>query len=145
MPTLSRSARQDLPQPKLRVIPIYVCDNHYHSDAGEDRYKSLCFIVDGFALAFFVFGLLFVGDSFYRGRPFPFWSMAFSAFFAFSMFLTWIAFRPNSLQRAVQIVGFDPGMQNFLLVFKDKSYREKVIQDNPMTTELVTWIVKPGS
>ncbi|MBE0526989.1 MAG: hypothetical protein IH631_08610, partial [Candidatus Thorarchaeota archaeon] len=84
-------------------------------------------------------------DAFYRGRPIPFWSMASSAFFAFSMFLTWLAFRPNALQRAVRIVGFDPGLQHILLVFKDKSYRDTVIQDNPMSTELVSWIVKPDS
>ena len=137
--------RQELPQPKLRVLPLYVCDNHYYTDEGVDRYKSCCFIVDGFAMAFLLFGLMFLGDSFYRGRPIPFWSMVFSAFFAISMILTWIAFRPNALQRAVQIVGFDPGMQNILLVFKDKSYRESVIKDNPMTTELVSWIVKPGN
>ena len=71
--------------------------------------------------------------------------MAFTAFFGFSLFLTWIAFRPNALQRAVKIIGFDPGMQNILLVFKDEMYRETVIQDNPMASELVSWIVKPGS
>ena len=145
MPTLSTSARPSLPTPKLKVLPIYVCENHYHTDEGEDRYKSLCFIVDGLAMAFFVFGLFFLGDSFYRGRPIPFWSMAFSAFFGLSLFLTWIAFRPNALQRAVKIVGCDSGMQNILLVFKNKSYRDLIIQDNPMTSELVSWIVKPGS
>ncbi|MFW9843019.1 MAG: hypothetical protein ACFFEV_00405, partial [Candidatus Thorarchaeota archaeon] len=142
--TASARIRRKLPQPKLRVLPIYVCEDHYHSDAGEDRYKSCCFIVDGLAMAFFVFGLFFLGDAFYRGRPLPFWSVAFSAFFAGSLFLTWIAFRPNALQRAVQIIGFDAGMQNILLVFKDKSYREQVIEDNPMSTELVSWIVRPS-
>jgi hypothetical protein len=137
--------RQKLPQPKLRVIPIYVCENHYYTDTGVERYKTCCFIVDGFTMAFFFFGLMFLGDAFYRGRPIPFWSIAFSAFFAISMFLSWIAFRPNALQRAVKIIGFDPGLQNILLVFKDKSYRDTVIQDNPMSTELVSWIVKPGS
>ncbi|MHA1287243.1 MAG: hypothetical protein ACTSPB_07535, partial [Candidatus Thorarchaeota archaeon] len=127
------------------VVPIYVCENHYYTDTGVERYKTCCFVVDGFTLAFFVFGLLFLGDSFYRGRPIPFWTMAFSAMFAISLFLTWIAFRPNALQRAVQILGFDPGLQNILLVFKDKSYRDMVIQENPMSTELVSWIVKPGS
>lgn len=137
--------RAKLPQPKLRVIPIYVCEDHYHTDTGVERYKSCCFIVDGLAMAFFFFGLLFLGDAFHRGIPIPFWSMAFSAMFALSIFLTWIVFRPNALQRAVQILGFDPGLQNILLVFKDKSYRDMVIQENPMSTELVSWIVKPGS
>lgn len=144
-PSLSIPARRSLPQPKLRVLPIYVCEDHYHTDEGVDRYRTCCFIVDGFAMAFFFFGLMFLGDSFYRGRPIPFWSVAFFVFFASTMLLTWVAFRPNALQRAVKIVGFDPGMQNILLVFKDKSYRETVIRDNPMATELVSWIVKPGS
>ena len=145
VPTLSVSARRKLPAPKLKVLPIYACEEHYHTDEGEDRYKSLCFIVDGLFLTFFVFGLLLLGDAFSRGRPIPFWSLAFSAFFAGSMFLTWIAFRPNALQRAVQILGYDAGMQNILIAFKNKSYRDLIIQENPMTTELVSWIVKPSS
>jgi hypothetical protein len=127
------------------VVPIYVCENHYYTDIGVERYKICCFIVDGFAMAFFIFGLMFVGDAFYRGRPLSFWSVMFSAFFVSSLFLTWIAFRPNALQRAVQIVGFDSGLQNILLVFKDRAYRDTVIQDNPLSTELVSWIVKPRS
>ena len=94
-------------------------------------------------MAFFLFGLMFLGDAFYRGRPIPFWSVVFGVFFGLSMFLTWFAFRPNALERAVQILGFDPGMQNVLVVFKSQSYRETVIQDNPMSSELVSWIVKP--
>ena len=136
--------RQKLPQPKTRVVPLYVCDDHYYTDSGVERYKTCCFIVDGFAMAFFFFGLMFLGDAFYRGRPIPFWSMVFAAFFAGSLFLTYIAFRPNALERAVQIIGYDAGIQNILIVFKDKSYRDKVIQDNPMSTDLVSWIVKPG-
>lgn len=139
------SARPSLPAPKLKVLPIYVCENHYHTDDGEDRYKSLCFIVDGFAMVFLFFGLMFLGDSFYRGRPIPFWSLAFSAFFAGSLFLTWIAFRPNALQKAVKIIGFDAGFQNVLIAFKDKSYRDLIIKENPMSSELVSWIVKPSS
>ena len=96
-------------------------------------------------MAFFAFGLMMLGDAFHRGRPAPFWSIVFAAFFGLSLLLTWVAFRPNALQRAVQILGFDPGMQNILLVFKSKSYREKVIQDNPMSSELVSWIVRPSS
>lgn len=134
-----------IPQPKMRVLRIFVCEGHYDTDEGEDRYKSFCFIIDGFAMAFFFFGLLFLGDAFSRGRPLPFWSVAFSVLFAVSLFFTWIAFRPKALQRAVQIVGFDSSMQNVLLAFKNKSYQEAVIQENPMASELISWIVKPGS
>jgi len=136
---------KQFPQSKMRILPIFVCEDHYHTDEGEERYKSCCIITDGFAMAFFFFGLLFLGDAFSRGRPLSFWSVAFFSFFAGSIFLTWIAFRPNALQRAFQIVGFDGGMQNVLIAFKDKSYRDLIIQENPMSTELVSWIVKPGS
>ena len=133
------------PQPKLRVLPIFVCEDHDYTDDGEERYKSFCIIINGFAMTFFVFGLFFLGDAFSRGRPLPFWSVAFSALFAASLFFAWITFRPNALQRAVKIVGFDSSMQNVLLAFKEKSYQETVIQENPMASELVSWIVKPGS
>ncbi len=134
-----------IPQPQMRALRFFVCEDHYDTDEGEDRYKSFCLIINGFALAFFFFGLLFLGDAFSRGRPIPFWSVAFSVLLAISLFFSWIAFRPKALQRAVQIVGFDSSMQNVLLAFKDKSYQDAIIQENPMNAELVSWIVKPGS
>jgi len=134
-----------IPQPKMRALRFFVCEDHYDTDEGEDRYKSFCLIIDGFTMAFFFFGLLFLGDAFSRGRPIPFWSVAFSVLFAISLFASWIAFRPKALQRAVKIVGFDSSMQNVLLAFENKSYQEAVIRENPMTSELVSWIVKPGS
>ena len=134
-----------IPQPKMRALRFFVCEDHYDTDEGEDRYKSCCLIIDGFAMAFFFFGLLFLGDAFSRGRPLPFWSVAFSVLFAISLFATRIAFRPKALQRAVKIVGFDSSMQNILLAFENKSYQEAVIRENPMASELISWITKPGS
>ena len=134
-----------VPQPKMQVLRFFVCEDHYDTAEGEDRYKSFCLIIDGFTMAFFFFGLLFLGDAFSRGRPLPFWSVAFSVLFAISLFFSWIAFRPKALQRAVKIVGFDSSMQNVLLAFENKSYQEAVIQENPMASELVSWIIKPGS
>ena len=131
--------------PKMWALRFFVCEDHYDTDEGEDRYKSFCLIIDGFTMAFFFFGLLFLGDAFSRGRPIPFWSVAFSVLFAISLFASWIAFRPKALQRAVQIVGFDSSMQNVLLAFENKSYQEAVLQENPMTSELISWITKPGS
>ncbi len=131
--------------PEMRNLRIFVCEDHYDTDEGEDRYKSLCFIIDGFTMFLFFFGLLFLGDAFSRGRPLPLWSVAFSVLFAISLFASWIAFRPKALQRAVKIVGFDSSMQNVLLAFENKSYQEAVLQENPMASELISWIIKPGS
>lgn len=135
--------RQGLPNPKTKTLSIYTCDNHYFSDEGHERYKTLCIIVDGFAMVFLFFGLLFVGDSISRGRSVTIWSVAFFAFFVLSMILSWLAFRPNPIERAVRIMGFDAGMQNVILVFQNKTYRDAVIEENPLTSELVSWIARP--
>ncbi len=137
--------RHGIPESKLKILPIYTCDNHYFSDEGHERYKSLCIIIDGFAMAFLFFALIFIGDSIARGQSITIWSMIFISFFALSMFLSRIAFRPNIVERAVKIIGFDPGMQNVILEFSNKAYRDAVIEANPMTSELVSWIVKPGN
>ncbi len=144
-PYLRRAQQFPQPQSKLQVLRIFVCEDHYDTDEGEDRYKSFCFIIDGLAMTSFFFGLLFLGDAYSRGKPLPFWSVAFSVLFAISLFFTWIAFRPKALQRAVKIVGFDSSMQNVLLDLKNKSYQEAILQENPMASELISWIVKPGS
>jgi len=134
--------RNGIPQPDLRVLPIKVCDEHYYTDAGEDRYKSLCLIVDGLAMAFMFFGLVFLGDSLSRGRAISPWVSVFATIFALSMVITAIAFRPNALARSVKIIGFDSGMQNILLAFKNASYRDEFIKENSMHSELVSWILK---
>lgn len=134
--------RNGIPQPDLRVLPIKVCDEHYYTDAGEDRYKSLCLIVDGLAMAFMFFGLVFLGDSLSRGRAISPWVSVFATIFALSMVITAIAFRPNALARSVKIIGFDSGMQNILLAFKNASYRDEFINENSMHSELVSWILK---
>ena len=129
--------------PKTKVLPIYTCENHEFSDDDHVRSRTLCLIIDGFSMAFLLFGLLFIGDAFARGGSISVWSISFIAFFSVSMLFSWIAFRPNSVERAVHIIGFDSGMQNVILEFGNKAYRDAVIQENPMTSELITWIVKP--
>ena len=134
--------RQGIPQPNLKVLPILVCADHYYTDEGEDRYKSLCLIVDGLAMAFMFFGLLLLGDSISRGRSISPWVITFTVIFAISLVATAIAFRSNVLAGAVKIVGFDAGMQNVLLAFKNGMYREEFVKENPLNSELVSWIVK---
>ena len=130
------------PQVNLKVLPIQVCDDHYYTDEDEDRYKSLCLIVDGLTMTFMLFALLFLGDSISRGRAISPWVSIFTAIFVLSMIITAIAFRPNALARAVKIIGFDAGMQNILLAFKSASYRDEFIKENAMHSELVRWVLK---
>jgi hypothetical protein len=133
---------QGITTPNFNVLQINVCEKHYYSDEGEERYKILCLIIDGLAMAFMFFGLLFLGDSISRARAVSPWVAIFTAIFATSMFMTAIAFRPNIIARAVKIIGFDAGMQNVLLAFKSNSYRDEFIKENSMHSELVRWILK---
>ncbi|MBN2230706.1 MAG: hypothetical protein JW779_14045 [Candidatus Thorarchaeota archaeon] len=134
--------RQGIITPNLNVLQINVCEKHYYSDEGEYRYKSLCLVTDGLAIAFMVFGLMFIGDAISRSRAIPFWAMIFIYFFILSMIASAIAFRPNKLLRSVRIIGFDPGMQYVLLAFENPSYREVFLKENPMNSELVSWVLK---
>jgi hypothetical protein len=61
------------------------------------------------------------------------------------MGLTTIAFQPNALAKAVNIVGFDLGMQNVMIAFKSPKYQNEFMEANQMTAELVSWILKADS
>ena len=129
-------------QHEMRVLPVQVCDDHEDPDAGTDRFQTLCIVVDGLLLGFLFFGLLFLGDRISRGQSLTLWPFLFIGLFVIAMGLTAIAFMPNALARAVRIVGFDAGMQHVMIAFKSAAYRDEFMQENQMTAELVSWIMK---
>lgn len=120
---------------------VPVCDCHNYIDEAEWRYKTLCLISDGLCGVAAVFAYLVLGWTLWHNYPIPLWVMGMIALFAVFMVLTKLAFRPNPFQRSFSIVGFDAGVQNVLFKFKSKSYRRAFIKQNPMTSELINWIV----
>ncbi len=128
--------------PEMKVFPVQVCEDHANPDAGSDRPQTLCLVVDGFLLGFLIFGLLFMGNQISRGQPISIWPILTIGLFAIAMLLSLVAFMPNALAKAVQIVGFDAGMQNVLIAFKNPVYRVEFMKLNQMTAELVSWIMK---
>lgn len=127
---------------EMKVLPIQVCEDHSHPDDGTDRYQTLCLIVDGLLMALMIISFLIIGDRISRTRPIPFWSYLYIVLFVVAILLTKIAFRPNVLERAVRIIGFDPGMQHVLLWFRRTEYREQFLLENQMNAELVNWIMR---
>ncbi|MFW9962445.1 MAG: hypothetical protein ACFFCX_02715 [Candidatus Sifarchaeia archaeon] len=127
---------------EMKVLPIHVCEDHANPDDGTERYQSLCLIVDGFLMAFVAFSLLFIGDRISRSRPIDSWPILYIGLFGIALILTSIAFRPNVVEKAVRIIGFDPGMQNVLLAFNRSDYREQFMHENQMNAELVSWILR---
>jgi len=134
--------RQGHKRSGLKVLPLFVCENHADPDSGTDRYQSLCIVVDGILMAFVFFSLLVIGDSISRARTIPFWAFLYIGLLGTALLLTALAFRPNVLERAVRIVGFDLGMQNVLIAFNNPRYRDEFMNQNQMTAELVTWIMR---
>ncbi len=131
--------------PETKLLPVQVCDDHEDPDAGTDRFQTLCIVVDGLLLGFLFFGLLFLGDRISRGQSLTLWPFLSIGLFAIAMGLTKIAFMPNALARAVRIVGFDAGMHHVMIAFKSAAYRDEFMQENQMTAELVSWIMKADS
>ena len=129
-------------QPEMKVLLVHVCEEHAHPDDGTDRYQSLCLIVDGLLMACSIFSLLFIGDRISRARPIALWPFLFIGFLGLALILTRIAFSPNELEKAVSIIGIGPGMQDILVAFKRSEYRTQFMNENPMTAELVSWIVR---
>jgi hypothetical protein len=134
--------KQNPMTPVLSVLQINVCEKHYYSDEGEYRYKILCLVIDGLAMALFAFGLMLIGDAISRTQTISSWAFGFIDFFVLSMIASAIAFRPNKLLKSVQIIGFDSGMQNAVLAFSNEFYRDAFMKENPMNSELVTWVLK---
>ena len=134
--------REGIRQSELKILPIQVCENHSDPYSGTDRYQSYCIIVDGLLMAFVFFSLLVIGDSISRARAIPFWAYLYIGIFGIALLLTAVAFSPNVLEKQVKVIGFDLGMQNVLLSIKRSDYRARLIEENPMTAELVSWIMR---
>ena len=136
---------KETPQPEMKVLLVHVCEEHAHPDDGTDRYQSLCLIVDGLLMACSIFSLLFIGDRISRASPIALWPFLFIGLLGLALILTRIAFSPNELEKAVSIIGLGPGMQDILVAFKRPEYRAQFMNENPMTAELVSWIVRSDS
>ena len=143
-PYYSRYARRSMQSTSApaKILPIYVCDDHQFLDAGHERYRTFCIVIDGFAMAFMFFALIFIGDALWRGKSIGFIPIGFTIFVAACMIASYFAFRSNALERAVRLVGFDAGIQNVLFLFENDWYRDEFVKENAMTAGLISWIIK---
>ncbi|MHA1637432.1 MAG: hypothetical protein ACTSUB_05400 [Candidatus Thorarchaeota archaeon] len=121
---------------------IHVCDEHYQSDEGDTNYKVMCFVGDGFLSALLLFALLIAGSNLWIGRPIPPYFYSIVGIFLIAIVVTILAFRSGPLNNAVKIIGFDTGCQYVWLKFKRADYRNIVVEENPMHTELVAWVMR---
>ncbi|MHA2423242.1 MAG: hypothetical protein ACXAEF_00510 [Candidatus Thorarchaeota archaeon] len=134
--------RQGLQPPETKSMLLNVCDEHYKSDEGDTNYKVVCLAGNGLLAAAFLFSLFTIGGDLWIGRTLNPISVAILALFPLSLVVTILAFRAGPLAASVKIVGFDSGLQNVWLQFKREDYREAFMEENAMTAELVSWIMR---
>ncbi len=134
--------RAGIPAPRMKTFLVPVCDDHYRSDGGTTNIKTLCLIGDGLMMGALLFGLLAAGGDLWLRRSISPWIPPVFALAILSFLVTYLAFRPGPLESSVRVVGFDAGIQNVWLAFKNTEYREKFLKENPMYAEAINWIIK---
>ncbi|NHJ14119.1 MAG: hypothetical protein EAX95_10615 [Candidatus Thorarchaeota archaeon] len=129
-----------LSQGKAFIVPV--CREHHYTDEGSYRYQSYCIVFDGLALSLLILALLMGGNNFWRGDPPSPWLFISIAVFAVFLGLTYVLFQPGPIESAVRIIGFDTGLANVWIAFKNPAYRDEFVRHNEMSAELVKWVMK---
>ena len=89
-----------------------------------------------------MFAMMTIGGNIWAGHPVNQWALLTIMVFVVFMVLTLYAFRPNAFQAAVRIVGFDPSLENVIFEFKNPGYRDAFLKENPMSSELINWVIR---
>ena len=134
--------RLGLTMAEKKSFLVHVCEHHHASDDAEYRMRTITSILLSIVASSSVFVIMFAGADFWAGRGISPWVYSYFLVLAASIFVGFIAFRPNPLESAVNIIGFDFDIQYVWFRLKDAQYRNKFIEENEMTAELVNWIVK---
>jgi len=129
-----------LPQAQTFIVPV--CEEHYYGDESESRYRLVCIIVNGLIISALFIALLNMSSNFWLGRANPFWVYPVLSAFVVAMGLSYMAFRSNPFESAFRIVGFDAALQHIWLQLKNHEYRDAFLNENPMSSELVSWIIR---
>jgi len=121
------------------IVPV--CEDHYYGDESKCRLRLLCVVADGILMAMFFLAFLIMGSNFWLGRVNPFWVYLVLGVFVVAMALSYLAFKSNQFESAFRIVGFDADLQHVWLKLKNHEYRDALLNENPMSSELVNWII----
>ena len=121
---------------------VQVCENHHATDDAEMRMRSITSIILTIVASASIFVFMFAGADIWAGRGISSWVYGYFLILGASILVGFIAFRPNPLESAVNIIGFDFDVQYVWFKLKDAQYRNRFIEENEMNAELVNWIVK---
>ncbi len=136
----SESRKLPLLQKKSFLIPV--CDDHEMFDDDEWRLRGIVSLFVAVVASSSIFVLMFAGSDIWNGYGIKPWVQGYFLVLAISIIVGYLVFRPNVLESAVKIIGFDFHVQYVWLYLKNPEYRRKFIEENKMNAELVSWIVK---
>ncbi len=139
-PRARRRLGISLPQAQTFIVPV--CEKHHYGDESEWRYRVVCLIVNGIIISALFMALVTMGSNFWLGRANPFWVYPVLTVFVVAMVLSYLTFRSNPFESAFRIVGFDAALQHIWLQLKNHEYRDAFLNENPMSSELVSWIIR---
>ena len=129
-----------LSQAQTFIVPV--CEDHYYGDESKCRYRLLCIVADGILMVMSLFALASIGSDFWLGRASAFWVYPVLSFFAVAMALSYFAFKSDPFESCFRIIGFDAGLQHVWLQLKNHEYRDAFLNENPTSSELVSWIIR---
>jgi len=129
-----------LPQAQTFIVPV--CEEHRYGDESRWRYRVVCLIINGILISALFIALLNMGSNFLLGQANAFWIYAVLTVSVVAMVLLLLAFRSNPFESAFRIVGFDAALQHIWLQLKNHEYRDAFLNENPMNSELVSWIIR---
>jgi len=138
----TRRNRFGLSPPEKKNFLIGVCDDHQISDDGVRKLRGLSIFFVTIVASTSIFVLMFAGSEFWAGNGIQLWVEEYFVVLIISIIIGYIAFRPNALESSVKIIGFDFDVQYVWLHLKNEEYRRKFLEENALSAELVTWIVK---
>lgn len=138
----SERKRLGLTMPEKKSFLIQVCENHHASDEGELRMRAITSFLVTLVASVSIFVLMFAGADYWMGRGVSGWVQVYFLVLGASIIVGVIAFRPNPLESAVNIIGFDFDVQYVWFKVKDENYRNRFLEENTISAELVNWIVK---
>ncbi len=141
-PHYRQKVRARLLDPRTKTFLVYVCDEHFRSDEGQERGRFLCMLSNALFISLMIFGIMSLGGDLALGRPVsPFFVITLSLL-VITLLLSIPTFRPGPLENAVRVIGFDAGFRNVWLQLKNGEFKERFIEENAMKIELVRWIRK---
>ena len=102
--------------------------------------RCLAMLFAAFLSGLSIFALIFVSYDLSSGRGIHPIAIAYVVGLTLSLVFGYVAFRPNTLEASVGIIGFDPDFQHVWFELKNAEYRKQFIMENQTISEFVNWV-----